>query len=301
MFGFNRSLVLGSWTPADDGEPAPFLRGLAPSYLIEDQMIARDASFFGDWSRLPQQHLTGAAEFGRDGERLTVWNVNRTALEHALGVDLLYYHHRYQSYMLVQYKAMERPNSGSEAVFRPDEGTAEQVQRMCEFCAENPDSGPDNEANLYRLHPGAFLFKLCPRIVFEPDSTGLIKGMYLPLDYYQLLITSGQVAGPRGGTALTYESVGRYLNNTMFVELVQRGWIGSRASVSDAVSLAAQQARTGRDLIVAATSSGCARSPAGSDQRIAQDTERVDSDDDGSDDVDGLEMDDRDRHEGSGR
>ncbi|HOV51031.1 MAG TPA: hypothetical protein PLZ61_06840, partial [Candidatus Cryosericum sp.] len=295
MFSLDRRPVLRSWAIEEDAEPAPFLRGLAPSYLIEDQVIAHDASFFGEWLPL-RQHVTGAAEFGRDGQRLTIFNVNRTSLENALGVDLLYYHHHYQAYVLVQYKMMtraKRRKSHSTAVFRPDDDTVEEVQRMIDFSAGHPDPGAGTEALLYRLHPEAFVLKLCHRVVLEADSTGLLKGMYLPLDYYRLLIESGSVTGPRGGIGFTHARVGRYLNNSLFVELVQRGWIGSRGDVSDAIGLAAQQARTGRDLIVAVTSSGSSRSEAGSDEWATYPDED-EEEGEAFDEIDDYEIDDDD-------
>jgi hypothetical protein len=51
-------------------------------------------------------------EFQQGPRKLTVINVNRSGVEHALGVDLVYYNHEFDSYVLVQYKRMK-----SRAVF----------------------------------------------------------------------------------------------------------------------------------------------------------------------------------------
>jgi len=45
------------------------------------------------------------------------------------------------------------------------------------------------------------------------------------------LVNDQQVKGPQGGISVSHSNVGRYLNNTQFVELVQDGWVGS--SVED--------------------------------------------------------------------
>ena len=54
--------------------------------------------------------------------------------------------------------------------------------------------------------------------------------MYLPIEYYDLLAESEIVKGPRGGIALSYDNVPRFLNNGLFVLLVRGGWIGSRGA-----------------------------------------------------------------------
>ena len=52
--------------------------------------------------------------------------------------------------------------------------------------------------------------------------------MYLPLDYYEQLAVSDVTLGPKGGRVISYDNVGKWINNTLFVELMSGGWIGSR-------------------------------------------------------------------------
>jgi hypothetical protein len=70
-------------------------------------------------------------------------------------------------------------------------------------------------------------FKLCPRIVFDPDDARLIKGMYIPLEYWRRLEKDPSIEGPFEGRGVTFENAGRYLNNTSFADLVAGGWIGT--------------------------------------------------------------------------
>ena len=60
--------------------------------------------------------------------------------------------------------------------------------------------------------------------------------MYIPFDYWNVLLTSPQTKGKRGGLQITYENVGRYLNNTFFVNLVKDGGIGSPAQANSQLS-----------------------------------------------------------------
>jgi hypothetical protein len=52
--------------------------------------------------------------------------------------------------------------------------------------------------------------------------------MYFPLDYWEKLISSDKVKGKNGGIRIVYQESDRHINNTLFVELVQHGWIGSK-------------------------------------------------------------------------
>jgi hypothetical protein len=77
------------------------------------------------------------------------------------------------------------------------------------------------------------LVKLCKTERVNNDSTDLIKGMYLTRAQFSHLLDTRE--GPRGGKVLTYDNVPRYLNNTMFTELLKDGWIGSSGVASDYV------------------------------------------------------------------
>ena len=72
--------------------------------------------------------------------------------------------------------------------------------------------------------------------------------MYLPLEYWTILVNLSQVAGPRGGIAISHNNVGRYLNNSIFIELVQAGWIGSQIAkktyITEIISQALDEGRS---------------------------------------------------------
>ena len=279
MAGFDQSELL-NWNYSE-GELAPFLQGLPKVTLKEDQMINQDAKVFGDWAST-REYQVGATLFQHGEERLTVINVNRHKIEETLGVDLLYYSHKYKSYVMVQYKRMTKEDG--KLCYRPNDKSYRcEIQRMHDFdrgfqidkhqttldgrnsqklllgeitgftgfqkssrsCYPVQNQGDlflDQHFGIahtldeYRLHSGVFYFKLCPAEIFEPTSTDMISGIYLPLDYWDILVDSSNIFGPKKGKHITFENVGRYFNNTFFVELVKTGWIGSMVSAKDVIT-----------------------------------------------------------------
>jgi hypothetical protein len=150
---------------------------------------------------------------------------------------MFYYHHRYNSYVMVQYKRMEKENS--EAIYRLGAETYEkELRRMRRYedILVKVTSRLPFELKDFRLHAGTAYFKLCPAEALDPTSTNVIKGMYIPLEYWDVLLRSSNIIGERGGKRLTFESVERYFNNTLFIKLVQSGWVGSNLAGTDVLT-----------------------------------------------------------------
>jgi hypothetical protein len=66
----------------------------------------------------------------------------------------------------------------------------------------------------------------------ERLSPELMRGIYLPLDFWPVLLASPQVQVSEEGRRISYNNC-RYLNNTLFSELAQYGWIGSSQPYTD--------------------------------------------------------------------
>jgi hypothetical protein len=243
IMGVDRNALTQWDTSADDA--APFMVGLREATLREDAMIVHDAGVFGDWEVVKRSAI-GSVEFKSGDRSLTVINVNRTAIEKTLGVDLVYYNEHFHAFVLVQYKRMHK---GAKAgwVYRPDANHDGEIKRM----AKLPSGAADPlDALNYRLAPAACFFKLCESVVFDPYASELLKGMYLPLDYMTACATSAK--GDRGGAAYGYSTVPRHLNNTLFVQLVQDGWIGSAGTLSDDLrAFVEARVEDGRSVILA--------------------------------------------------
>ena len=235
IFGVDRKPVLCNVPPPEPNSPAPFLVGLSKALLREDTMIGHDAHIVPSWEEIAPYQI-GAVEFERGGQRLTVMNVNRTPVEKTVGVDLIYFNHSFHAYVMVQYKRMSH-QPGTGWFFRPTEAQCQkELARMRDFKLANPDTEAVTNVRQYRLGTECFFFKLCETESFNPTDGSLIQGMYVPLDYWELLLKAPEIKGPFGGLRFTYENVQRHLNNTQFADMVQRGWVGSRSNTTHVIT-----------------------------------------------------------------
>ena len=180
----------------------------------------------------------GAAVFESEetSERLTVILANRLPLEEQTGTDLIYFNETYQSFVMVQYKAMERTDRKSGIplyLYRlPDAQLKAEIDRMDAVLSALKACSPNTGIGGFRLTENPFFLKLCPRLVFNPDDVGLVPGMYLPLDYWKLLENDPGIKGPKGGLRITYENVKRHFDNTSFTTVVSKAWVGTTPSQS---------------------------------------------------------------------
>lgn len=231
--GMDERKLLG-WDPGEDNDsPEPFLVALETSEGYEAQMIEHDANVFGSWD-LVKKNLRGANRFERGRRRLTVFNVNTRSVETTLGVDLIYYTARYDSYVLVQYKRMVT-EFGKSPEYRPSGSYEKELAAMQKF--ERDFCDVDGQAlRDYRLNPGPFYFKLADSGSCTLDTTTMVPGMFIPLAYWRRIAADPVSKGPRKGVRITREATERWITNTLFVDLVQDGWIGSRTCRSGVIT-----------------------------------------------------------------
>ncbi|WP_157892242.1 MULTISPECIES: hypothetical protein [Frankia] len=249
--GFKRRELLSSWRPPVDPQVSvPFLSGMS-GWLIEDQLIQHDLMNFADSIQEPTLHY-GWGMLRRPGpegdHRLYVYSANRTPVEETLGVDFIYYHENHRCFVLVQYKRMEGGEDGGQWIYRPDNHIEKQLDRMAEVdkkCSEDVAADP-------RLLATPCLIKLCTPTPFSPRSGDLSPGFYLPQKDFKELLDDDSMKGPRGGRRLALKNIPRYLNNTIFTQLMADGWIGSRGTGTQIVADAIEESlRSGRSTIVA--------------------------------------------------
>ena len=253
--GIDRNTVQ-EWTPSEQ-TPASFLDGLPSARLREDQMV------FNDLQRLPgfevvETYPYTAAVFESEAtsERLTVTLANRLPLEEQTGADLIYFNETYQSFIMVQYKAMERVDrkrGGSLYLYRlPDAQLKKEIKRMNSVLGALKKCAPNKDISGFRLTENPFFLKLCPRLIFNPDDVGLVPGMYLPLDYWKSLENDPGIKGPGGGLRITYDNAKRYFNNTSFIMLVSKAWVGTTPSQSQVLqNVVRATLETGKALAIA--------------------------------------------------
>jgi hypothetical protein len=222
------------WSPPD-GTPVSFLDGLPTARLREDPMVVHDLMHLPGFDVL-KTYPYNAAVFESDSERLTVILANRLPLEEQTGTDLIYFNETYQSFVMVQYKAMERADRKSGIplyLYRlPDAQLKEEIDRMDAVLGTLQACAPNTDIGGFRLTENPFFLKLCPRLVFNPDDVGLVPGMYLPLDYWKLLENDPGIKGPKGGLRITYDNAKRHFDNTSFTTVVSKAWVGTTPSQS---------------------------------------------------------------------
>lgn len=250
--GLSRNPVQ-EWSPPED-TPVSFLDGLPSARLREDPIVIHDLMNMPGFDLIKTYPYTAAVfEAEATSERLTVILTNRLPLEEQTGTDLIYFNETFQSFVMVQYKAMEKDSDG-KSEFRPssDRNLPDEIDRMDALLAAIQACPANSVHDGFRLTENPFFLKLCPRLVFNPDDVGLVPGMYLPLDYWKLLTQSPETRGPRGGLCITFENAGRHFDNSSFTAVASKAWVGTTPSQSDVLKEAIRQTiETGKAIAIA--------------------------------------------------
>lgn len=215
----------------------------------EASLIDNDLRSFPGMSAQPQRQ--DIFRF-TDGEHtLDVMNVNATGVESATGVDLIYYSHDYDCFVLVQYKRMEA--EGRVRIASIDTRLPDQLKRMVAFDVFGQTSASAAEPGAYRLGPSSTFTKFAYPVVAPLRETDLTRGLYVPSELLKRLHDAGRLKGPRGGAAVTHDNLARWLSNDQFAELVKKGWVGSSGiSIQDVRDFIAANLQEGRVAVIAA-------------------------------------------------
>lgn len=251
--------VLRSYaTPVDSS--APFLAGLdGITHQLEDAVVSSDARNFLSWAAAEEVHAS-VMTF-REGDRaLTIVNANKAPLERLTGADLIYFNHRTRSYVFVQYKMMNRTDTGWR--YRPDDQFAAEHQRLRSIQDAHDGSRPaDLDVDSYRLSEAVTYFKFCKRdAIFDASDTRLIPGYYVADEYLELHLLA--YPGPLGGRQVTAQEIApRALHGAGFARLIAAGLIGTRISTSEELSRLLQASLSGDRSVVFAMETGNPNNP----------------------------------------
>lgn len=265
------------WVPSAE-TPVSFLEGLPVARLREDPMVIHDMMNLPGFDLIKTLPYNAAIfESEATSERLTVILANRLPLEEQTGTDLIYFNETYQSFVMVQYKAMERTDRKSGIplyLYRlPDAQLKEEINRMNVVLGALKACAPNSDIGGFRLTENPFFLKLCPRLVFNPDDVGLVPGMYLPLDYWKLLETSPGIKGPKGGLRITYENAQRHLDNTSFTTVVSKAWVGTTPSQSMVLQdVVRETLKTGKAVAIAIKPKKTTEPQVADDEEMEEDT-----------------------------
>ena len=140
---------------------ASFLQNLQQVSIREDPQITHDSNSFPGME-VARRDVVGSVVLADGNAYLTILNCNRQKLETTLGVDLIYYNHHYESFVLVQYKRMSEGPEGAE--YRPvgDSNHQKEIDRMLAAnaaLAALPQ--PPVSVDTFRLSEAPFYLKLC--------------------------------------------------------------------------------------------------------------------------------------------
>ena len=244
---------LVAWHPAgvEQGDRF-FLEGIPEARRLEDDVLLEDYSTLPGFDLIRSSHPAVAHFQGSGGNRMTVIMANNRPLERQTGVDLIYFNETYQSFAMVQYKAMEAMKGGAGFRWQPGDRFMRQIGRMNALWEHIRNEDVENDPAGFRFSRNPFFLKFFTRKPFLPASKELFPGLYLPLNLWERLDRSGDLKGPRGGNLLTRTNVGRWLTNSNFVQLVSLSWVGTSAGQSTILERVIQEVwQTGRTKVFA--------------------------------------------------
>lgn len=227
-----------------------FLSGIPERYIQEESAIQHD--LFNWENEKAALHRMGVSRFEQGSRVLEVVYANKNPLEHTLGVDLIYYNKSFHSFVLVQYKLMKEKSDVEGFYYRPDEQLDKEVARIEDFQDKVKINLDISSHEGFRLNHDGFLYKLVPNKGLQAATEKLIAGMYITHGYMKFLLGGSGPKGERGGRLITFKNSPRYLTNTEFSGMVNRGWIGTSSVQSNSLAqLISDFLKTGRAVMVA--------------------------------------------------
>ncbi|MGO2664908.1 hypothetical protein [Microbacteriaceae] len=218
---------------------------------MEEELLPLDLQRF-DGKLIADQRAASLAVFeDHNGQRkLLVMSVNKKPIEEELGIDLLYWDQVHDAFTFVQYKRLERADSGDENgsyewVYRRKNEIEKQLNLMPKG-REVPKKAAD-----WRAFDTPFWFKFVRGDAGRKLDGKTLKGMYVSADWMRLAMTDSTFkVGPRGGFRVTYKNT-KYLLRGVFAQLISRGFIGTASTRSQAFRKAMQNLGADRELIIA--------------------------------------------------
>ena len=254
-FGLSRCKSPGRMLPAAASpidESIPF-GGSVVDYFVtdtEDDVIAEDLRRFDKDGELTM--LSSSAARFVDGEfALTILNVNRKPIEHALGVDLVYWDETNNTFTLLQYKRLTRNQTLRHGREQPDwtftrRGEVEAQLGLMLLPTNNSASSQD-----WRLSSSPFWFKFVRTKDFTAGDPQVLRGMYVSAEFLRIALNDRSLmTGPRGGFEISYANT-RYIPHDTFVDLVRRGFLGTMATATSKVFEIIESLSDGREVILA--------------------------------------------------
>lgn len=87
----------------------------------------------------------------------------------------------------------------------------------------------------FRILPSPSWLKLCHPQGFIPKTNDMIHGMYFAREHFEQLRKGDRLRTERDAVRFGFQNVPSYLDNTMFVKLVENGLIGTAGTSTELV------------------------------------------------------------------
>jgi hypothetical protein len=208
------------------GQADSVLDLLDSEQLHEQDLIRRDQQAF---QGLLMPDARSVRFKGTAGREVRVHVYDKKPLETLLGIDLLIYLEAYQTFVMLQYKTMQRQEQqeGQPWSYLVDGQLNQQLAAMATAERQmTPMTASPPAIRDWRLREEAFFFKFCQTIKPNARDEALAPGITMCRSHLEAFLALSDSDGPHGGKRVGYDNCPRYLNNTQFVDLVREGWVG---------------------------------------------------------------------------
>jgi hypothetical protein len=222
----NRAEVLSTVEPARASQANSILDLLDTLPVQERSLVEHDAQVF---PVLLQRRMKTAQFVAPEGDRqLRIYVADKTKLETKLGIDLLIYQSQFNSFLLLQYKAMEYQPYPKGWSYSVDQGLRDQLNTINQIRArlrknDKPAKGIWN----MRLNHEAFYVKFCERMRPKARGNELAGGITMSVPHLAEFLNAPEAYTEKGAQRVGYQNCPRYLTNTDFTGLAKGGWIGT--------------------------------------------------------------------------
>jgi hypothetical protein len=246
------------WVP--DYVDAPFIAGMRQGYADEERILQFDAERFDGLlsrvhSRSPHLRVFNHPQAGVSLLAILISAVSNMSWVWICSTGT------FAARRTFLYKRMRKQPDGGWIYYGDQQLNAE-LARMRQISVARTGRGVQE----FRLNPHPCYLKIVREDLFDAASNALMKGMYLPLELVDALVTDPRFSTEGGNLCVGWDSTKRheppYLTNTEFTDLFRGGWVGSWGSTTDQITALINQAlERGRMVTVALRDSGSAQVP----------------------------------------
>jgi len=239
--------ILGMANVEDVQNIRSILEILDAQPIAERSLIEHDSRIFN--IELSAEAIDSAS-FQENGSEVRVYVVDGTPLETATGTDLFIYQERYNSFLMLQYKAMENDSLIRGWSYKVDGSNLDQqLQTISALRKAFPVISSPKKFSDHRLSDDPFYFKFCERTRLSSRDDSLSAGMTINAEHLAYFLSLPEAKLDGAIRRIGYKNLPRYLNNSEFIALARSGWIGSKTTTTEMIAQIMRSRESGRSAI----------------------------------------------------